>query len=81
MSQAVQPTIVKRFVMRKSIIGQGIKFKFTNKKGETYVYDHDAVYEANKDKFEAMSCWQKYKNYTSSSNVPSFARPHAELVK
>ena len=72
---------VKRFVMRKSLVGQSAKIKFTTPKGVTYIYDHDAVYEANKEKFEAMPCWQKYKNYTSTNNVPVFARPFSTIVE
>ena len=33
----------KRFVMRKSLIGNNTIITFTNKKNETYTYDHDAV--------------------------------------
>ena len=33
----------KRFVISKSLIGKNVLITFTNKKGETYTYDHDAV--------------------------------------
>ena len=64
----------KRFVIRKSLIGKNVTIEFTNKKGETYTYDHDAVYSANQEKFETMQCFQKYGNYTNSNNVPTFGR-------
>ena len=66
----------KRFVIRKSLIGKNVLITFTNKKGETYTYDHDAVYAANQERFETMECFQKYGNYTNSNNVPTFGREY-----
>ena len=63
-----------RFVISKSLIGKNAVITFTNKKGETYTYEHDAVYAANQEKFETMNCFQKYGNYTNSNNLPTFAR-------
>ena len=63
-----------RFVISKSLIGKNAVITFTNKKGETYTYEHDAVYAANQEKFENMQCFQKYGNYTNSNNLPTFAR-------
>ena len=64
----------KRFVISKSLIGMNAVITFTNKKGITYTYDHDAVYSANQEKFETMNCFIKYGNYTNSNNLPTFAR-------
>ena len=64
----------KRFVISKSLIGKNVLITFTNKKDETYTYDHDAVYSANQEKFESMECFQKYGIYTNSNNVPTFGR-------
>ncbi len=66
-----------RFTIAKSLIGQNAIITFTNKKGETYTYDHDAVYSANQEKFETMQCFQQYGNYTNSNNLPTFAREFA----
>ena len=66
----------KRFVISKSLIGKSAVITFTNKKGVTYKYDHDAVYSANQEKFENMECWHKYGNYTNSNNLPTWAREH-----
>ena len=66
-----------RFVISKSLIGKNVVITFTNKKGITYKYDHDAVYSANQEKFETMNCFQKYGNYTNSNNLPTFAREFA----
>lgn len=64
----------KRFVIRKTLVGKGITIEFTNKDGKTFKYSHDEVYNANKKKLEAMACFQKYKSYTATNNVPTFAR-------
>ena len=70
----------KRFVMRKALIGKGAIVKVVFSDGRKFKYDHDKVYEANKERFTAMPCWAKYKTYTSSSNIPTFAREFAEKV-
>jgi hypothetical protein len=64
----------KRFVIRKNLVGKGVTIEFTNKDGKKFKYDHDEVYNANKKKLEAMNCFQKYKSYTATNNVPTFAR-------
>ena len=63
-----------RFVIRKSLLGKKEVIEFTTKKGETFKYNHDEVYKANKDHFESMECFKKYKSYTATNNVPTFAR-------
>ena len=76
MSKSKDQTVVesKRFVMRKKLLGQGAIVKVTFNDGRAFEYDHDEVYKANKKRFEAMPCWAKYKTYTSSTNIPTFAR-------
>jgi hypothetical protein len=64
----------KRFVIRKSLIGSNAVITFTNNKGVKYTYNHDEVYNSNKERFESMACFEKYKNYTNSNSVPAFAR-------
>ena len=64
----------KRFVIRKSLIGTNTVITFVNKKGVSITYDHDEVYTKNKDRFESMNCFQKYKSYTNSNNIPTFCR-------
>jgi len=63
-----------RFVISKTLIGKNAIITFTNKKGITYTYDHDAVYSANQEHFETMNCFVKYGSYTNSNNLPTFAR-------
>jgi hypothetical protein len=65
-----------RFVISKTLIGKSAIITFTNKKGITYTYDHDAVYSANQERFETMNCFQQYGNYTNSNNLPTFAREY-----
>ena len=64
----------KRFVIRKSLIGKNAIISFENKKKELCVYNHDEVYNANKERFDNMKCFQKYKSYTCTNNLPTFAR-------
>ena len=64
----------KRFVIRKGLIGKNVTIELTNKEGKTYKYNHDEVYNANKSKLESMNCFQKYKSYTATNNIPSFAK-------
>ena len=69
----------KRFVIRKSLIGKNQIISFTNKKGIQITYNHDIVYSVMKDKLETMNCFNKYKSYTSSNNIPVVLR-NMELV-
>ena len=70
----VEELKTKRFVIRKSLIGKNVVISFINKKQETIKYNHDEVYNTHKVKFDEMNCFQKYKSYTSSNNIPLFCR-------
>jgi hypothetical protein len=74
MSKKSNTLTTKRFVIRKSLVGTSTIITFTNKKGVTESYDHDEVYNAFKDRFDSMPCFEKYKNYTNSNCIPAFAR-------
>ena len=69
----------KRFVVRKSLIGKNQVITFTNKKGDEITYNHDKVYEIMKSKLETLPCWEKYKSYTATHNIPLVCR-NVELV-
>ena len=69
----------KRFVVRKSLIGKNTIITFTNKKGDEITYNHDKVYEIMKCKLETLPCWEKYKSYTATNNIPLVCR-NTELV-
>ena len=64
----------KRFVIRKSLLGKNTVITFTTKKGKSVTYNHDKVDEVNKERFESMNCFKKYKSYTNSNNIPTFCR-------
>ena len=72
--------ITKRFVIRKSLIGTNTIITFTTNKGNEVTYDHDNVYNAHKQRFEDMPCFDKYKSYTNTNNLPVFVRDMKELV-
>ena len=64
----------KRFVISKSLTGQNAIITFTNKKNETYTYDHDEVYSNNQEKLLSMKCFNEYGNYTNTNKVPNRAK-------
>ena len=63
-----------RFVIRQSLIGKNTIITFKNKKNESVSYNHDAVYNKYKTRFDSMNCFKKYKSYTNSNNIPAFCR-------
>ena len=71
--------ITKRFVVRQSLIGKGVTFEFTNKKGDKITYSHDKVFTIMKDTLTNLNCWKKYKSYTATNNIPVVLRDK-ELV-
>ena len=71
--------ITKRFVVRQSLIGKNVTFEFTNKKGDTITYNHDKVFSIMKDTLTKLNCWNKYKSYTATNNIPLVLR-NKELV-
>ena len=64
----------KRFVIRKTLIGTNTIITFVNKKGKSVSYNHDAVYNTHKSRFDAMNCFAKYKSYTNTNAMPAFCR-------
>ena len=62
----------KRFVIRKALLGKGKKVEFTDYDGKKWTYDHDEVFKAHEERFEAMKCWHKYKYYSQTFNMPKF---------
>ena len=70
---------MKRFVVRKSLIGKNQIITFVTKKGDEITYNHDKVYEIMKDTLEKLPCFIKYNSYTSSTNVPVKVRQVVEV--
>mgnify|MGYP003117630258 FL=1 len=62
-----------RFILSNSLLGQSLIITFTNKKGESYTYNHDQVFAKNQSKLLSMNCFIKYGNYTNSNKLPSWA--------
>ena len=69
----------KRFVVRKSLIGKNQIITFTNKKGDDVTYNQDKIYEIMKEGLNSLPCWEKYKSYTATNNIPMICR-NKELV-
>ena len=64
----------KRFVVRQSLVGKDATIEVSFKNGKTATYNHDKVFAIMKDKLETLPCFQKYKSYTASSNLPLAVR-------
>ncbi len=64
----------KRFVISKSLIGKNLLISFTNKKGEKFEYDHDAVFSLNQERLLSMACFNEYGNYTNTNKIPNWAK-------
>ena len=71
----------KRFVIRKSLIGSGVLVEFKNKKGDVITYDHDKAYEIMKETLDNLACFEKYKSYTATNNIPKVLRDTEAVVE
>ena len=65
---------LKRFVVRKSLIGKNTTINVEFKNGKKVSYNHDEVYNTHKERFNSMNCFEKYKSYTNSNAIPAFCR-------
>lgn len=72
--------VSKRFIIRKSLIGKGLTVQFTDYEGKTHKYSHDKVYELERERFDNMKCFQKYKYYSQTFNLPKFVRELGDEV-
>ena len=71
----------KRFVIRKSLLGKGTLVEFVNKKGDQITYDHDKAYEVMKETLDNLPCFEKYKSYTATNNIPKAIRGTEAVVE
>ena len=62
-----------RFILSNTLLGKSLIISFTNKKGESYTYDHDQVFANNQTRLLTMNCFIKYGNYTNSNKLPAWA--------
>ena len=72
--------VSKRFIIRKSLIGKGIVVQFTDYDGRVHKYDHDKVYELERERFDNMKCFAKYKYYSQTFDLPKFVRELGDKV-
>ena len=63
-----------RFILSNSLLGQSLIITFTNKKGESYTYNHDQVFAKNQSLLLSMNCFIKYGNYTNTNKLPNWAK-------
>ena len=71
----------KRFVVRKSLLGKGTLIEFVNKNGDKITYDHDKAYEVMKKTLDNLPCFEKYKSYTATNNIPKLIRDTEAVVE
>ena len=71
----------KRFVIRKSLLGQGTLVEFVDKSGDKITYDHDKAYEVMKETLDNLACFEKYKSYTATNNIPKLIRGTEAVVE
>ena len=65
----------KRFVVRQSLVGKNQTINVTFKNGNTVKYNHDKAFSIlSKNGLQELPCFQKYKSYTNSNNIPTFCR-------
>ena len=70
----------KRFVVRKSLVGKNQVINVTFKNGNTVKYNHDKAFTIlSKNGLQELPCFQKYKSYTATNNIPKVLRDK-ELV-
>ena len=72
--------VSKRFIIRKSLIGKGVVVEFKDYDGRVHKYDHDKVYTLEKERFDNMKCFQKYKYYSQTFDLPKFVRELGDEV-
>ena len=71
----------KRFVVRQSLIGKDTNVEVSFKNGKIITYSHDKAFEVMKSALESMNCWEKYKSYTASNNIPKVLRESDAVIE
>ena len=65
----------KRFVVRQSLVCKNQVIEVTFKNGNTVKYDHDKAFKLlSKNGLQELPCFQKYKSYTATNNIPKVLR-------
>ena len=72
----------KYFKISKNWYGKGMMIQVSFNKGKyqdnIFVYDHDNVYDSTINHLETLNCWDKSNFYSSSSNIPSWAKKYVK---
>ena len=68
-------------MIRKSVLCQGVLIEFQNKNGDLITYDHDKAYEVMQETLENLPCFEKYKSYTATNNIPKLIRGTEAVVE
>lgn len=72
------------FQISESWYGEGKKIRVQFNRGIhqhcSFIYDHDVVYKKTIHHLKSLSAWNDYGNYSSSNNIPSWAKDHVEQV-
>lgn len=63
-----------RFIISNSLLGKSLIISFTNKKGESFTYNHDEVFANNETRLLSMNCFIKYGSYTNSNKLPNWVK-------
>ena len=64
-----------RFVVRQSLVGKNAVINVTFKSGKTVKYNHDKAFKLlSKNGLQELPCFQKYKSYTATNNIPRVLR-------
>ena len=71
----------KRFVVRQSLIGKDTNVEVSFKNGKIITYSHDKAFEVMKSALESMNCWEKYKSYTATNNIPKVLRESDAVIE
>jgi len=65
----------KRFVVRQSLVGKNAVISVTFKSGNTVKYNHDKAFTLlSENGLQELPCFQKYKSYTATNNIPKVLR-------
>ena len=65
----------KRFVVRQSLVGKNQTISVEFKNGNTVKYNHDKAFSIlSKNGLQELPCFQKYKSYTATNNIPKVLR-------
>ncbi len=73
------------FFVSKNLLGKGeiieVSFKSGVRRGEIYVYDHDALCKNCMHELNSRNTWKNTGNWSSSANIPGWAIAYVTQLK